>query len=713
MNALNTLPLRNGTSFLARSAAPAELGSVANDLSEMAATLRRRLLWVAGWTALALALGCLAVLAMAPRYVTTMEFVIDPRGLDVLDKELTPRPQTTDINTAIVETQAKVLVSDSVLRRVVEQKGLQQDPEFNGVPTSEFGRVLASVKRALTTPGRDDDPALVALATLRRAAVVNRLPGSFVVTLAVSTLDPKRSAEIATAIGEAFVEAQSEARRAAARRASEALSARLQELRERVNAAENEIERFRVQSQIVGANGRLVNEQQLSELSTQLVTAQLRTSELRARYEQIEQILRSGSLPDATMEAIQSPLIAQLRGRYAEVKGIEDDLATKLGTRHPELGAVRAQSANLRQRIGDELRRVAASARSDYERSAANRDALSARLTELAGRSNTVNGLLVRLRELEREAQASRGIYESFLNRVRETREQQEVDTGNTRIISPAVPPQRPAGLPAIVLLGVAGVVGLGFGAVSAVARDHLDGRAHTARQVTNLTGLPVLAVLPRLGSVSDRVGKGRILAPGSVAQGMARVYHLLKEGAPKGLRVVLVTSPDDRDGKSAVALDLARVASQEGDRVLLVDADPAGGLSRALGPAARPDLSGVLAGRVPLGEVAHPLENTTIELLAATEEAGFPAGLPQGAATRALAEAAAGFDLVVIDAGLVETDPGARAFLEASRQILLVIRADGTKLRQIENVRTGLGVLASHVAGAVLVTHKSGRGGA
>ena len=704
---LSSLAIPGRTSVMSMDT-PSTRGRIANDVTEVLATVRRRWRWTAACSTAAILLSAAALVMGAPRYVATTQLVVDPRGLEVVEKDLTPRAQTSDVNTAIIETQTQVLVSDVVLRPVVERERLHDDPEFNGTPNNALGRAKAAFKAAWL-PSREADPVLVALSTLRKRVRVGRSPASYVIDLSVSTSDPNRSATLARAIAETFTEVQSGARRSMARRASEALTSRLQELRDRVKEAENNVERFKAENRIVGANGRLVNEQQLADLSNQLIAAHARTSESRSRYEQIERTRRAGGVPDATTEAVQSPAIGQLRARYAEVKSLQEDLATKLGSRHPELASLRAQSASLRQAIADEVGRLASAARADYERALSHREALARSFGDLTGESNSVNSLLVRLRELEREAQASRAVYESFLNRVRETREQQEIDTGNTRIITPALPPLQPVGLPALLLLSLAGALGMSFGAITAVARDYLDGKLHTPRQASTATGLPVLAVVPEckraatLDELSDR-------RPGA-AQAYSRLHDLLSEPDVQPPRIVVVTSPKNRTSKSQVALNLALVAGEKGEKVLLVDADLATSfLTQVAGPIPGPSLSDVLLDRVALSAATRPLHDGPVQFLASLAGHVPLNAWTNATISRTLIDAAETFDLVVIDAGLSEEGSSIRPLVNSATQVVLVGRAEQTTLREIEHFRTGLGGLAAKVVGLAFVTPGSSK---
>jgi uncharacterized protein involved in exopolysaccharide biosynthesis len=258
----------------------------------------------------------------------------------------------------------------------------------------------------------------------------------------VDTTDPEKSARIANAVAQAYLDEQTAARADAARRAAVSVSSRLSELRERVRQAEEQVVRYKQQHNIVGPSGRLVDDQQLTELNNQLTTAKARTAEAKARYDQIVQLQRSGADPGAIAEAVQSSTIGRLREMYATVARQEATLAAEMGPRHPWLIEARAQVRNAQRLIAEEIARVAAASRNDYERALVNEKLLTATLDALKRRSMDTSLAFVKLRELEREMEASRAVYESFLVRAREMREQERLDTANVRILSDARPPQ-------------------------------------------------------------------------------------------------------------------------------------------------------------------------------------------------------------------------------------------------------------------------------
>ena len=214
-------------------------------------------------------------------------------------------------------------------------------------------------------------------------------------------------------------------------------------------------------------------------------------------------------------EAIQSPTITALRSQYAEIMRREAEQMTTLGARHPAVLEIEAQAERLRGVIDDEVNRIALSARAEYESAKSSEQTLADNLDTLKHSAIASNEAMVGLRELERDVQASRSIYEAFLVRARETGEQEQLDTKNIRVLSKADLPQRRSSPPPSLLIAMAALMlgaatGTGIVLVRPPAQDGLPRLNASAAFAQNcrqrddgtLAGLPasaipVLAVLP------------------------------------------------------------------------------------------------------------------------------------------------------------------------------------------------------------------------
>lgn len=692
------------------------------DLKELIRIVRRRrksIMWTAAVPVLA---ALLYGIFAAPLYTASTQLLIDPRDRRIVSNEVTPETLAADGGVAVVESQQLLITSDTVLRRAIAREHLDADPEFGGAAT---GVIAVLLRRGLAAAGIDldandrTDAQLKALRQLKKRIGVKRSDKAFVVDVFVSSEDPAKSVRIADAVAQAYLVDQAESRAAASGRASAALGGRLDALRQRVQQAEDRVVQYKEQHRILAAGGVLVNEQQLSEMTIQLNAARGKTAEARARYEQVVSARRSGLASGATPEAVLSQTIGQLRAQYAEVARQRAELGAQVGPRHPSIATLDAQIQGVQKLINEELARIADAARGALERAEANERTLEANLEALKRDAIATSQASVQLRELEREAEASRAVYQAFLVRARETGEQQSIDSSNARVISKATPPRDKSWPPRLLLLAIALAGGLGIGTGVGLMREYLDERVYSRQRLQELTGVPTFAVVPKASARRSRWGS---LARGTRASrqnasreadrsaavligAMRRVCDGLFETRPQRGRSVLMASALTGEGRTTIALNLALTTAASGWRVLLVDADvERGTLSKAFEARGNAGLFDLLEGRAMTSSVVLndaesglnflPLGNVTLAASGAPE--------PKGIAQK-LGELASQFDLVVIDSGALLTDEYVRPFAEIVDDIVFVVRSGGPKADDVLVALDTLRINARKVRGTVL----------
>ena len=671
-------------------------------------------------TAASLLLMAVFILVVPHRYTATTQILIDPTDLRAVGSELSPTNQMSDVAVLQVESQVRVLTSDSVLRRVIKTEALDRDAEFAGRPSLLRG-LIGAVGLGAAAPA---DSTLTALTALRRNLVVKRAERTYVVDVSVTSLYPEKAERIANAIAQAYLAEQTDVRSDAARQISQTLSARLNELKDRVREAEERVEAFKARNNILGASGQLVNEQQLSELNNQLGATRARAAQAKARLEEVERLQRIKGDVGAVPEAVQSPTITALRGQYAEIVRREAEQMTSLGARHPAVIEIQAQADRLRRMIEEEVNRTALSARSEYESAHANEDMLARSLEALKHNAVVTNEAMVTLRELERDVQASRAVYEAFLVRARETGEQERLDTKNIRVISRADLPLHRSFPPSNLILAVAALaLGIGAGIAITILRPPGDetaarpdvGRSLGGRPDKVAAGskparparpdVPVLAVLlgadepPELWALSEP--KSRF------ARDIRKIYEAVrtshnKSGNPS-LLVVATRSEDD--DTAAVALNLAAVGALT-QRVLLIDADLDQRMLTAVdAEQSEAGLVDVAVGRRVLSDVVVRDRETNINLL--------PFVAPNSRRDRRIKDEdiklafaqTKHFDMVIVAAADSDGDPSGRFFAGLVDHIVLVARTEDADAGAIEELVLRFGLDARKIRGAVLTS--------
>src|SRR5690606_36890107 len=257
---------------------------------------------------------------------------------------------------------------------------------------------------------------------------------------------PAKAARIANAYAETYILDQLEAKFDATRQANEWLSRRLGELREQVRDSERAVEIFRTEQGLesLGA-GVTVSEQQMSELNAQLILARTALAEARAKYERARQIRGSGRSIESMADVVQSGTISSLRQKQAELARELANLSSRYGSRHPEVVNAEAQRRDIESQIGAEISRILGSLENTVSVSETRVASLEESLRAIRGETGQSGQASVQLRELEREAAANRAVYESFLNRFKETSQQQDLQVPDSRVISMATAPSSPS----------------------------------------------------------------------------------------------------------------------------------------------------------------------------------------------------------------------------------------------------------------------------
>jgi len=655
--------------------------------------LRRLLVLLPAAILVALVLGALFILPA--QYTASTQLLIDPHGVQVVKDDLNPPSQTSDASLLLVDSEMLVLSSDDVLRQVVDRFGLDRDPEFAG-RASVGAKVVEAVSGLLGLPHAPADPKLAALRSLRERLAVQRVERSFVLSLSVTTDSRDLSARLAQAIAETYLAVEAASRADMASRAGKALTARLGELQAAVRDAEDRAQAFKTANNLVGTRTQLVSEQQLGQIGDQLGAARAKAAEQQARLNQIEAALKGGGSLNTLPEVLQSVTVAQLRAQLAQSERVVADISGTLGPRHPSMIAAQAQLKASREQLDAEIRRIATSLRNEHKATTANVAALSRSMNEDKSEAVSVGDAMVRLRELERQIEARRSVYETFLIRARQLQEQQQVGTSASRIISPATPPAHRKGPPALVILAAALAAGLGLGIGCALLAERMAGRVRTSRRLAQRLGLGVLGALPPPEAsqaefrFSQPAGQGAVDGGKRYDLAVARLNDQLERVlATARTRVLVVTAADRVSGKSLLALQLAAMGAAEHDRALLVDADPDTDMMTEFHLPVAPVPTKIKDGRAVVPET-RLLDFPGLRFLSAGRGG---ARFNARAAAETILGRAEDLDLVVINAGVLGADLFTDRLIKDARVslVLLAVSAAQSTFASIERALPAL----------------------
>lgn len=702
-----------------------------HDLLELCRNLVARQ-WrvVVGIAAAVVGAALLFCLLVAPRFGATASVLIDGRKLNVFQQQSPIGDAVVD--PGMIDSQVEILRSDWVAALVVRRLDLLNDPELNEPPglVGTARAWLRSLYAAPEPPPSEADRIRRLAERLRGDLTVRRVGQSYVLEVSYQSLRPARAAEVANAVAETYISDQLQSRFDMAKRTSGWLEDRIKELGDQSGKAAGTLLEYKAKNNIVETNGRTILEQQLSELTTQLGVARVAADGLKARLDRIENVLR-GDVGKADLPDVRSEVVTRLRQQYVDLAARESSLAARVGAEHEATVAVRNQIAETNAALAGEYRRLAESARSDYEIAKARVESAQANLAAFVTQSQRAGEAQVALRELESSAQTARTLHDTFLRRLMESMQQQSFPITEARIVSPATPPlMKSFPRTTLILLGAAfvgGALGLGAG----VLREVADRTLKSGDEVERTLGLRALGTMPEIGETLPTTRLGRIgaavkLSPTAPDDPARLTHHVLQEphshfaeavraikvalvlaGVEKPANVIGVTSTIPDEGKSTVAANLAHLLGRNGQTVLLVDGDlRKPNLSRLLAPASRAGLL-QLSGGVPLADALKtlaPSPHVSFLPAGSAESLAQPRAVADLKIAETILEAArTQFDYVVVDLPPLAPVIDVRAAAEMIDAFVYVVRWGATPAQLAANALEASPGVADKVLGVVL----------
>ena len=645
-------------------------------------------------------LGAVVLMVLPVRYAATALVVLDPRELRVTsDQEVLPG---IGQDAAALQSQIEIAKSDGFLRPLIEQLKIADDEDIAGGYT-DMTRVLERFRNRLE---------------------ITRRGLTYVMAISVTSNRPERAAYYANAIAEAFVASQGRVRTEATDEAADWLKDRLKTLNERLRASEDAVAAFRLEHKIVNAGKESTTQQlRVTDLTQQVSAARLRTEEAKARYEQVQRDLK------ANVEGpVKQDLLSMLR---AQRSALNDQIAQKkavYGDRHPDLAISYSQLADINRQIEIERKKNIDTAKSEYEAQLEQQNALEKQLKAFETKMLIDGQALVKLQELQRDADANRNIYEQFLSRFKTTNEQRQLQASQTKIASPAIPPVRPTRPPLALLLAALAIGSLltstaAVSVTSSMTADKpasvqapasLDAeetpgreaqppaaamhRTEAMSKAEPMPGLPVWARIPELasGAGTNTVWQRPIATSAELDLGihLRPLLERIDRVPVRGCKVALVLSVGKSAGGNTVARSLNRAAVNRGMMSVLIRLQPE--FASHQPPVTEWNDGSTTAGLQWIDE-----------LLSAGRK---PDARPED-------DIRSEFDLIVVHAGNLALQPDAVALAAHADLIVLVARAGELGSGAMRRVTAALskyaavptGLVVNHVPAGSVAPHPEG----
>jgi succinoglycan biosynthesis transport protein ExoP len=658
----------------------------------------------------------IATFRMRPVYVATARIEIDRENSNILPFQGTDSYDYMMDLENYIETQSKILTSETLGLLTIRNSGLTARPEF----AAPGGPSEAVASGNLANQKRPPE-----LGEFLGSLSVKRVPNSRLMDVSFESTDPQLAAQIVNAHLENYIEQNFRSRYEATSQASTWLTDQLNELKIRVQKSEDARIAYERQNQIWTLDDKQnITTQRLSDINRELTGAQ---SE-RVKKESLYDFAKAGNL-DAVPQVQGNPVLSDLIKRRSDASAQYNDALSQYGPSFPKVQRLQVQVKELDENIEKEKQNVVNNLENDYREARQREALLNSELDRQKSEVNQMSEKMVEYNILKREAEANKTLYEGLLTKLKEAGISAGLRSSNIRVVDPAMIPSTPSRPAKARNVALAFLVGLVGGIGLALMREYLDNTVKTPDDIESLARLPSLAVVPQFaGSNGTRKRQGlfkgfpatnghdgriELVAQHLPKSQMSEAFRALRTAlllsqADHPPQVILVTSALPREGKTTAAANLAVTLAQLGDSTVLVDADlrkPGVGRLLNLTSGKYAGLSSYLAGvsSLDLVTVPHP----QIPNLAAIPTGPLPPNPADLLSSHKLAEAIAElrkkYKFVVIDSPPIMAATDAVILSVQTDGVLLVVRSGETPKEAFTRTRDLLCSVKCHILGVVL----------
>jgi capsular exopolysaccharide synthesis family protein len=599
------------------------------------------------------------------KYSTSVSILIDPKkpGSYGADTEF----GSAFVDNSKVSSVEILLQSTKLLRIVVDKLHLADNPLYGGLQPSRLGTIIGwftgkkPVIPQLTPEERED------LAVGRIAQMVHpaRIGITYVIKLDVTASNGPDAARIAGALADAYVDDLVDSKLDAAKRDAAWLADRMKAQREELIKSEVDVASIQHKFGIVGGdvkNDAAVDRQSVAGVNEELIHVEGDVAAAQSRYEQAEQLLKTGGNLETLPDVANSPAIEDLRRQQAEASQRLANLSVRYSREYPAVKQAKKDVDSISDLIGREVRRIVAGLKTQYDQALAHKAALTGEMNRLVGVVNATSNAegRVELREAERVAEANRVAYEASLNKLRELQQQESRLDVEARIISGPDIPFAPSFPRAIQILPAGGALGLVLGFGLAFVLPLGRPRIESAAQVERGLALQVLGTIPYLSASRLTHRKRQLSIPeylttypfSAFAETIRLLRFRLRSPVHAGGQVIQLTSAIPGEGKSTIAASLAISAATGHVRTVLIDLDlhhPSA--SRLLGNESRVGVVDILLGDATSDRAVQAHRNLPIAIISAGSISTLRPGIME---SKQLAELIRtlrqDYDLVIVD---------------------------------------------------------------
>ncbi len=669
------------------------------DIRKLFLMLWRRKTVVLSIMVVGFSLAAVLISTIQPRYTARSMILIEASNTPSSAEEIMSMISSLKIDNALMLSELEVLRSRTTARKVVKRLNLLSDPELNKAlkpqkTTDSSGKKGRNFKALnLYQSELESLPAEIVEQQIDQVVTsfltklnVRSIPGSFVIRVEYTSVNPVQAARIANTIADLYIEARLEGKFKATQKVTDWLDKRLTSLREQVRSSELAVENYRAENNLARGTRTVMSAEQLSAMNAELANAKAQHAEAAARLQQITEMAQNPKKIESASEIVNSSLIQSLKRDEAALQRHLAELATRYGHKHPSIIVAKSQLIKMHSGIRTEMQKIAKSVENELHIAEARVASLEDSLDQVQGKRNEDNEAMIRLRELERDADSNKLIFDTFLETYKKSDKQEELQEPEARIISFAIPPSTASYPNKMMLLSLSAAVSLFIGLALSFFLEKLDNTFRSANQLERLVGFSCYALIPRLENMSRKeIGRYILTKPSSTLAESVRTLRMVlnlrtPSGAPKP-KVVTVTSSFPNEGKTTLSTWIGRLAAKSGERVIIIDCDlrrPS--INRSMGKDNETSIVDYLTKKKELDEVIYKDDESGVHVIYAAAVPNSALDLVSSERMERLVDSLSQvYDLVILDSPACLAVSDARVLAKLSDQTIYAVAWDKT----------------------------------
>ncbi len=547
------------------------------------------------WTVLATFLivivtTAIATFTMRPIYRGTTTIQINKENPQIVDFKEIFAVNTMDMD--YYQTQYKILESRSLAKRVIHNLKLGEHPEF--LPTtetpfqkwrSEFIKSIASLfsggdSQSDWDSSEEEKESLLINKFLKKLKI-EPIRNSRLVKIHFDTHFPELSAQVSNTLATNYIQQNLETRYVTTQHAKEWLTQQLEDLKAKVERADESLQAFASKHDIVSLEEKEnVTMQRLTELNEALTKAESERMAKEALYKQTKEVQF-----DALPSILENKLIMDLKQAYIQLEAQYMKLSETYKPEYPEMLRLKNQMQTIQKRIESEVSKILTAIKNDYESSLRKESFIRKAFEQQKAKVMEMKEKAIQYNILKREADTNRELYKGLLQRMKEAGVSAGITASNIQVVDQAEVPLKPHRPNKPLNLILAMVVGLFLGVGLAFFFEYLDNTVKTPEEVEQQIRLPSLGMVPEISHERrKRLESGKSYPVELVTYGhprslLSEAYRnirtsILLSFSERPPKRIAISSPNPEEGKTTTVINTAIALSQTGAKVVIIDAD-------------------------------------------------------------------------------------------------------------------------------------------